>query len=78
MKSSNAIRSPSSRWAREAKKALKLAHPNIVSVYNFTRDGGNVFMVMELLEGRSLDQVLKAEGAAGLPRERAVGNPAVP
>jgi serine/threonine protein kinase len=56
--------------AREAKKALKLAHPNVVTVYNFTRDGGNVFIVMELLEGRSLDQVLKSEGGSGLPLAR--------
>lgn len=56
--------------AREAKKALKLAHPNVVTVYSFARDGGNVFIVMELLEGRSLDQVLKSEGASGLPLPR--------
>jgi serine/threonine protein kinase len=56
--------------AREAKKALTLAHPNVVTVYNFARDGGNVFMVMELLEGRSLDQVLKSGGGLGMPRER--------
>jgi serine/threonine protein kinase len=56
--------------AREAKKALKLAHPNVVTVYNFARDGGNVFIVMELLEGRSLDRVLKSEGASGLPLAR--------
>src|SRR5271166_3758562 len=56
--------------AREAKKALKLAHPNVVTVYNFARDGGNVFIVMELLEGRSLDQVLKSEGESGLPLPR--------
>jgi serine/threonine protein kinase len=58
--------------AREAKKALKLAHPNVVTVYNFTRDGGNVFIVMELLEGRSLDQVLKSDGESGLPLARVV------
>ena len=58
--------------ARESKKALKLAHPNVVTVYNFSRDGGNVFMVMELLDGLSLDQVLKADGARGLPRARVI------
>ena len=58
--------------ARESKKALKLAHPNVVTVYNFSRDGGNVFMVMELLDGLSLDQVLKVDGARGLPRARVI------
>ena len=58
--------------ARESKKALKLAHPNIVTVYNFSRDGGNAFMVMELLDGLSLDQLLEVGGSAGLPPERAI------
>ena len=52
---------------REARKAQKLAHPNIVAVHDFDRDGGNVFMVMELLSGRSLDRVLREDGARGIP-----------
>lgn len=39
---------------REAKKTQALAHPNIVTVYDFDRDGPNVYMTMELLEGESL------------------------
>jgi serine/threonine protein kinase len=39
---------------RETKKSQMLAHPNIVSVYDFDRDGRNIFMVMEMLEGKSL------------------------
>ncbi len=52
---------------REARKAQKLAHPNIVGVHDFDRDGGNVFMVMELLSGHSLDQVLRDDGQGGIP-----------
>jgi serine/threonine protein kinase len=52
---------------REARKAQKLAHPNIATVYDFDRDGGNVYMVMELLSGRSLDQVLREDGQHGIP-----------
>ncbi|HTV77321.1 MAG TPA: serine/threonine-protein kinase [Steroidobacteraceae bacterium] len=52
---------------REARKAQRLAHPNIVTVHDFDRDGGNVFMVMELLSGRSLDQVVKEDGHGGIP-----------
>jgi serine/threonine protein kinase len=51
---------------REARKAQKLAHPNIVTVHDFDRDAGNVYMELELLTGRSLDQVLRTEGKAGL------------
>jgi len=52
---------------REARKAQKLAHPNVVAVHDFDRDGGNVYMVMEYLSGRSLDQVLREDGQRGIP-----------
>ena len=44
---------------RETKKAQKLAHPNIITVYDFDRDGDNVFMTMEYLEGETLDAIIK-------------------
>jgi serine/threonine protein kinase len=52
---------------REARKAQKLAHPNVVTVHDFDRDCGNVYMVMEFLSGRSLDQVLRDDGQGGIP-----------
>ncbi len=52
---------------REARKAQKLAHPNIVAVHDFDRDRGNVYMVMELLSGRSLDEVILTDGRGGIP-----------
>jgi serine/threonine protein kinase len=55
---------------REARKAQKLAHPNIVTVHDFDRDAGNVYMELELLTGRSLDQVLRTEAKVGLPLPR--------
>lgn len=51
---------------REARKAQNLAHPNIVTVYDFDRDGTNVFMVMELLEGEPLDRYIKRLNGTGL------------
>lgn len=39
---------------REAKKSQRLAHPNIVTVYDFDRDGDRVYMTMEYLEGAPL------------------------
>src|SRR5262245_16736228 len=42
------------RFFREAKALAKLNHPNIVQVYDADRDGGTVFMVMELIEGKTL------------------------
>jgi serine/threonine protein kinase len=58
---------------RETRKAQTLAHPNILTVHCFDRDGGNAFMVMELLAGHSLDQLLRTEGKAGLPLRRSIG-----
>ena len=56
---------------REARKAKNLAHPNIVRVYDFDRDGSAVFVVMELLSGTSLDEILRSEGSLGLRLPRA-------
>jgi predicted Ser/Thr protein kinase len=52
---------------REAKKSQSLAHPNIVRVYDFDRDGATVYMTMEYLSGESLAQILRAPGFNGLP-----------
>lgn len=57
---------------REARKAQKLAHPNICSVYDFDRDGANVYLVMELLEGEPLNQLIKAHGGASVGLQRAL------
>ncbi len=57
---------------REAKKAQKLAHPNISTVYDFDRDGSIVYMTMELLEGESVSQLLKRIMPARLPFERVI------
>ncbi|MEQ8516703.1 MAG: serine/threonine-protein kinase, partial [Chromatocurvus sp.] len=46
---------------QEAVKSQKLAHPNIVTVYDFDRDGDTIFMTMELLKGDPLDALLRLE-----------------
>ena len=55
---------------QETKKTQRLSHPNIVSAYDFDRDGSIAFMTMELLPGQSLDQLLK-QNKSGLIRSRA-------
>lgn len=50
---------------REARRASMLAHPNVVTVYDFDRDGSRIYMTMEYLEGRALDRYLTEECAAG-------------
>jgi serine/threonine protein kinase len=46
---------------QETKKSRELAHPNIVTVYDFDRDNDLVYMTMELLSGQSLDAYLKQQ-----------------
>ena len=50
---------------QECKKAQELAHPNVVTVYDFDRDGEVVYMTMELLAGKPLDKyIIDRESAA--------------
>ena len=46
------------RFLREAKAAGALSHPNIVTVFDVGEADGHPYIGMELLEGRSLDQLL--------------------
>ena len=52
---------------REARRAGTLAHPNVVTVYDFDRDGSRIFMTMEYLEGRGLDDFIDERCTEGLP-----------
>jgi serine/threonine protein kinase len=57
---------------REARKAQTLAHPNVVTVFDFDRDGDAVYMTMELLQGRSLDTLTREARGKGIKREVAL------
>jgi serine/threonine protein kinase/beta-lactam-binding protein with PASTA domain len=50
------------RFAREARVAARLSHVNAVSVYDQGHDGGKVFLVMELVTGRTLRDLLDERG----------------
>jgi serine/threonine protein kinase len=50
------------RTLREAKTAARLSHPGVVSVFDVANDGGRPWIVMELINSRSLDQVLASNG----------------
>ena len=50
------------RFRREAQSAASLNHPNIVSVYDTGEDNATPYIVMEYVEGRTLRDVLRAEG----------------
>lgn len=58
---------------REASRQQRLAHPNIVTVYDFDRTGDTIFISMELLEGTPLDVFLMSDGRErGVPYAEAI------
>ena len=50
------------RFLREAKSAGRLSHPNLITIYDVGVEGEIAFIAMELLEGKSLQQVLREQG----------------
>lgn len=56
---------------RESRKTQRIAHPNIVNVHDFDKDGDTVFMTMEYLHGTPLDKLIKKYSSTGLAFEDA-------
>jgi serine/threonine protein kinase len=53
----------SERFRREAQAAARLKHPNAVSIYDFgVSSDGLQYLVMELIEGKSLREVTRQQG----------------
>ncbi|WP_176611694.1 serine/threonine-protein kinase [Actinomadura sp. WMMB 499] len=59
------------RAFREAKALARVAHPGIVGIYDVFVEDGDPWLVMEYVEGRTLAEVLRADGA--LPPRSAAG-----
>lgn len=60
-----------SRFRREARAMSHLQHPNTVKVFLYGElEDGSLYIVMEYLEGKNLNQVVRKEGP--LPVERAI------
>ena len=55
----------SGRFLREAKAAGALNHPNIVTVYDVGEVDGYPYIAMELIEGRTLNAVVRERGKLG-------------
>src|SRR5438552_19152664 len=64
LKSSVALESQFAiRFEREAKSVATLQHENIIHIYDYYKDGGNLFIVMEFVEGIDLYDLLDRCGA---------------
>jgi len=67
------------RFQQEVRAAALLSHPNIATAYDADQAGDTHFLVMELVEGQTLDRVLEQRGplpwpeACDLVRQTALG-----
>jgi serine/threonine-protein kinase len=60
-----------SRFRREARAMSQLTHPNTVKVFLYGElEDGSLYIIMEFLEGKNLNQTVRAEGP--FPVERAL------
>lgn len=50
------------RFLHEAKAQSRLQHPGIAQVYDLREAAGALYLVMELVEGRTLEEILATEG----------------
>jgi serine/threonine-protein kinase len=57
------------RFYREAQSAGKLQHPNIVTIFDLGDQDGNPYMVMEFLEGESLDSIIASHRSISLEQK---------
>lgn len=49
-------------FSQEARSAARLSHLNVVSVYDQGEDAGRIFLVMELVRGRTLRDLIREQG----------------
>lgn len=65
------------RFHREALAAAQLDHPNIVAVYDIGEEAGTQFFTMALVDGQSLQQVVRERGPLSPARAVALMLPVV-
>jgi len=57
------------RFNREAANAARINHPNVCAIYDFGEtEDGIIYLAMEFIEGESLSEMLRSEGALELER----------
>ncbi|MGQ4383348.1 protein kinase [Streptomyces sp. SAS_270] len=61
------------RTLREARATARIDHPNVVRVYDVVDEGERLWIVMELVAGRSLEQVVIEDGPLGIREAARIG-----
>lgn len=61
------------RFRREARAAASLSHPNVVGIYDVGQDNGTHYIVMEYIEGKTLKERIRDEGALPVAEVVAIG-----
>jgi serine/threonine protein kinase len=56
------------RALREARTIARVAHPHVIDIYDLVEHDGRLWIVMELVDGPSLDRHLATEGPLPVPR----------
>jgi serine/threonine protein kinase len=64
------------RFLREARAAARVAHDNVVAVYEADEADGVPFIAMQLLQGYPLDEYLKRHGPPTVPQVLRLGHEA--
>ncbi|MDH6578096.1 serine/threonine-protein kinase [Kitasatospora sp. MAP5-34] len=59
-----------SRMVREARAAARIKHPGVITIHDVLEQDGRPWIVMELIDGRSLADVISQDGTLA-PREAA-------
>ena len=55
------------RFKREARMAASFDHPNIIPIYRVGQSGGLFYIAMKFIEGKSLDDIIEAQGPLPIP-----------
>ncbi len=61
------------RVLREGRAIAKVSHPNVVSVLSVEVHDGQVGLCMELVKGKTLDEIVRAQGTLGAQEAAAIG-----
>jgi eukaryotic-like serine/threonine-protein kinase len=51
-----------SRFEREARSAARISHPNVISVYDYGRQGHLPYIIMQFVDGPNLKEYVREEG----------------